>query len=298
MDNVLTLVVPARGPALADLLPAVREGLERAGAALGGHRILAPDAALDLFFSAVPPETAEAVVRAIANGEPVDLLAQPQTNRRKRLLVADMDSTIVMVETLDELAAHAGLKDKIEAITERAMRGEIDFRAALEERVAMLADLPEQALADTFANAVELTPGAISLVRTMRANGAHAMLVSGGFSFFTEKVRRWVGFDEARANDLEIADGRLTGRIREPIVNREGKRDALIDLCTRHRVELSQSLAVGDGANDLPMLEAAGLGVAFHAKPVVAAGARARVGHGDLTVLLYYQGYRADEFVS
>ena len=207
-----------------------------------------------------------------------------------------MDSTIVTSETLDELAAHAGLKDQVAAITERAMRGEIDFKGALRERVAMLTGLPEDALAQTLAG-IELTPGARTLVRTMRAAGAYTALVSGGFGYFTSRVAAMCGFDEDRANSLLIEDGALTGKVGEPILDRESKLATLEELAVSKNVPLSATMATGDGANDLPMIQAAGLGVAFRAKPAVEEAAPAAIRHGDLTALLYLQGYRRPQFV-
>ncbi|MBX9698411.1 MAG: phosphoserine phosphatase SerB, partial [Acetobacteraceae bacterium] len=256
------------------------------------------ETAADLPFEALAPEQAIAAARAaLGEGAAVDLIAQPAEGRRKRLLLADMDSTIVTTETLDELAAFAGLKERIAAITARAMNGELDFRAALRERVGMLAGLPVAALEATWAE-TRLMPGALALVRTMRAQGAHCALVSGGFTFFTGRVADRVGFHEHHSNTLEIAAGRLTGKVAEPILDKDAKLAALKRLAAERGLALAATLTVGDGANDLPMLQAAGLGVAFRAKPVVAAAARARVEHTDLTALLYAQGYRAGEIVN
>lgn len=296
MEHVLTLIAGSPDPHLNALATDVRETLRAAGACVAEPDILASDIACDLPFVDLDPAAAEAAARETVATAPIDLVVQPTAGRRKKLLIADMDSTIVTVETLDELAAHAGVKHAVERITDRAMRGEIDFRDALRERVAMLADLPATALQETFDQAVRLTPGAETLLATMRAVGAFTALVSGGFTFFTDRIRAQLGFDDAQANALDIVDGRLTGRVKGPIINRDGKRTALVELCVRHELQFSQSIAVGDGANDLPMLQTAGMGVAFHAKPVVAAGARARIDHGDLTALLYLQGYRLDEF--
>jgi len=235
-----------------------------------------------------------AIVRAALDGAPIDAIATPAEGRRKRLLVADMDSTIVTSETLDELADFAGLKDRIAAITARAMNGELDFKAALRERVAMLKGLPVEALEHTWQR-VRLTPGARELVVTMRAHGACTVLVSGGFSFFTSRVAALCGFDLHRSNTL-LDDGTvLTGQVAEPILDRDTKLATLTELAAERGLELSATLAVGDGANDLDMLRAAGLGVAFRAKPIVAAEARARVDHADLRALLFAQGYRSTD---
>jgi phosphoserine phosphatase len=290
MKSVLTLIAADR---LDDTtLSKIREILPGAAA----PDWLAPGKAADIAFAGLDEGEAETRVRALLAGAPVDLVVQPAERRRKKLLVADMDSTIVIGETLDELAAFAGLKDQIAAITARAMNGEIDFKAALRERVGLLAGLAETALAETYAH-LELMPGAETLVATMRANGAHTVLASGGFDFFTRRVRERCGFHDDRANRLEIADGKMTGRVIEPILDRDSKLFYLRDFAGKLGLGLQDTLAVGDGANDLAMIRAAGLGVAYHAKPVVAGEARLRVDHTDLTALLYAQGYHSDEFV-
>ena len=296
MTHVLTLIAPPGGLSGAALARA-RTALGGLGAAAGTPDWLAAETAADLPFEALAPEQAIAAARAALGVEAaVDLIAQPAEGRRKRLLLADMDSTIVTTETLDELAAHAGLKERVAAITARAMNGELDFGAALRERVGMLAGLPVTALEATWAE-TRLMPGAAALVQNMRAHGAHCALVSGGFTFFTGRVADRVGFHVHLSNTLEIAEGRLTGKVAEPILDRDAKLAALKRLAAEQGLPLSATLTVGDGANDLPMLQAAGLGVAFRAKPVVAAAARARVEHADLTALLYAQGYRAGEII-
>ncbi len=228
----------------------------------------------------------------------VDLCAQPWDGRRKRLLIADMDSTIIGCECIDELADFAGVKDKVSEITERAMRGELDFEGALRERVAMLKGLPLGDLQRAYDERVRLNAGARTLVRTMSANGGRAVLVSGGFTYFTSRVAQAAGFADNRANTLIEAGEALAGTVGEPILGREAKLAALREEAAGLGIELSQALAVGDGANDLAMIEAAGLGVAYRAKPIVAAQADAKVDHADLTALLYFQGYRAEEFVT
>jgi len=228
---------------------------------------------------------------------PVDYCLTPDdAGRRKRLLVADMDSTIIGCECLDELADFAGVKAEVSAITERAMRGEIDFAGALRERVAMLKGMPSGALKRCFDERVRLNAGARTLVVTMAEHGARCVLVSGGFDFFTRRVAEAAGFHADRANHLIEADGRLTGHVSEPILGREAKLAALDEELVGLGLDASSALAIGDGANDLAMIEAAGLGVAYRAKPVVAAQADARIDHTDLTTLLYFQGYHADEF--
>jgi len=298
MDLVLTLVTNPDTRCLdkADVATA-RAALAAIGATTAAPDWLAPDLACDIAFAGAAAPLAQAAVAAALAHRPIDLHAQPASGRRKRLLVADMDSTIVTSETLDELAEHAGIKDKIAAITRRSMNGEIDFAAALRERVAMIAGLPVEALAATLAR-TELTAGAVALVRTMRAAGAHTALVSGGFRYFTRSIAARCGFDEEAANDLVVADGRLTGAVVEPILTRDTKLETLRRLAAARGFGPDETLAVGDGANDLPMLVAAGLGVAFRAKPIVAAAAGCRVDHGDLTALLYIQGYRQAELVS
>ena len=229
---------------------------------------------------------------------PADIVVQPQADRRKRLLLADMDSTMIGQECIDELAAYAGLKDHVAAITERAMRGEIAFEPALRERVALLKGLPVSVIDDVLARHITLTPGGPELVRTMRANGAHTCLVSGGFTLFTNRVAEMIGFQENRANTLLVEDGKLTGLVAEPIVGREAKLDTLVDLLESFDLDDLDTIVVGDGANDLGMIEKAGLGVAYHAKPKVAAAAGARIDHCDLTALLFAQGYKRTEFVT
>ena len=236
-------------------------------------------------------------VRASLSTRPIDVVVQPNAGRRKRLLIADMDSTMIGQECIDELADRVGLKARVAAITERAMRGDVAFEPALRERVELLKDLPVSVVADVIAERIRLSPGGRTLVATMRANGAHTCLVSGGFTLFSEPIAAMIGFDENRANRLVVADGRLAGRVEEPILGREAKLAALADLTARLGLASGATLAVGDGANDLAMLLAAGLGVAYHAKPLVAAQAHARIDHGDLTALLYLQGYRREEFV-
>ena len=253
--------------------------------------------AADLHFSGDDPRVWEEKLRAALGAAPVDLLVQPTQGRRKQLFVADMDSTMIGQECIDELADELGLKPRIAAITERAMRGEIAFEPAVRERVGLIAGLDVGVVEKIIAERITLTPGGRELVMTMRANGGYAALVSGGFTLFTGPVGHMIGFDEHRSNTLIVADGRLTGRVGEPILGADAKLAALRELTAARGLSAAATLAVGDGANDLPILLAAGLGVAFRAKPKVAAAARARVDHTDLTTLLYFQGYRADDFV-
>jgi phosphoserine phosphatase len=277
--------------------------LARARAALpapAAPRWLAGKIAADLPFNPGGENDNRALadrLRASLASLPIDAVVQPNADRRKRLLIADMDSTMIGQECIDELADRVGRKARVAAITERAMRGDIAFEPALRERVALLKGLPASVVAEVIAERIRLTPGGRTLVATMRANGAHTCLVSGGFTLFTERIAAMIGFDENRANRLVVADGRLTGRVEEPILGREAKLATLEDLTARLRLAPAATFAVGDGANDLAMLLAAGLGVAYHAKPRVAAQAHARIDHGDLTALLYIQGYRREEFV-
>ena len=254
-------------------------------------------AATDVIVEADDLAALRAALRGPMADQQLDWCVQPLESRRKRLLVADMDSTIINVECLDELADFAGLKAEISAITERAMRGELAFEPALRERVAMLKGLPVTALQAAYDERVRLNPGARTLVRTMAAAGARCLLVSGGFSFFTRRVAAAAGFHAERANTLGEVAGALTGRVGEPILGREAKLAALTEEAAALGVPMSATLAIGDGANDLAMIEAAGLGIAYHAKPIVAAQADARIDHADLTALLYFQGFQRADFV-
>ena len=226
----------------------------------------------------------------------VDMVVQPKAGRRKRLLLADMDGTMIRQECIDELADQAGVGPRVAGITARAMNGELDFDAALRERVSLLKGLPESVIEQVFINRITYMPGGHTLVATMKANGGYAALVSGGFTAFTSRVTQALGFDESRANVLHVADGRLTGTVAEPILGREAKVRALEEISARLGIPEADVMAVGDGANDLGMLERAGAGVALHAKPSVAAQCDIRINHGDLTALLFIQGYAARDF--
>jgi phosphoserine phosphatase len=297
MELVLTLVAPPNAGAFSVNL---REVFASVGARGKESRKLSAGegAASDVILEADDLAAVRAALLAPMAEQKLDWCLQPLAGRRKRLLVADMDSTIINVECLDELADFAGLKSEISAITERAMRGELAFEGALRERVAMLKGLPVTALQQAYDERVRLNPGARTLVRTMRAHGARCVLVSGGFDFFTSRVAQAALFHAHRANTLMEADGVLTGLVAEPILGREAKLKALRDEAVAQRISLAETLAIGDGANDLAMIEAAGLGVAYRAKPIVAAQADARVDHADLTALLYFQGYSEDAFVT
>jgi phosphoserine phosphatase len=260
---------------------------------------LEPSVAVDIMLPAGESSPAEilARIRMMVGAAPVDVIVQPVEGRRKRLLVADMDSTMIGQECIDELAAEVGLKEHVAAITERAMRGDIAFEPALRQRVALLRGLPDDIAATVIATRITLTPGAATLVRTMRANGAHTALVSGGFTIFTKPIAAMIGFNETHANVLGSVDGKLDGTVHEPILGQDAKRQHLSRLAGELGLATYETMAVGDGANDLAMIAAAGIGVAYHAKPAVAARATAVIDHADLTALLYMQGYRTADFV-
>jgi phosphoserine phosphatase len=294
MTLVITLV---GGPDLAPAFAAAARVVADFGARLTGQAALSPGEADDLFVEGGEAGALAQALIAPLDGLAVDWAVQPVAGRRKRLLIADMDSTIIGQECLDELADLAGVGAAVAAITERAMRGELDFEGALTERVAMIAGLPLSALQQCYDERVSLNPGARTLLATMRAHGAHAALVSGGFTFFTSRVAQAAGFDEHQANVLLDDGAALTGAVARPILGREAKREALLRLAAARGLEPQDAMAIGDGANDLAMLTAAGLGVAYRAKPVVAAQAHARITHGSLVSALFFQGYSRADFV-
>jgi phosphoserine phosphatase len=297
VTHVLTLIA---GAAARPLDGACIEQACAVLSAPGAPSWLCEDEACDIFFQpskgATNTQIADAVREAL-HGAPIDIVCQPADRRRKRLLVADMDSTLIGQECIDEIADKVGLKPKISDITERAMRGELEFEPALRERVALLKGVDEKTLQTIFDEQVTLNLGARTLARTMRANGACTVIVSGGFTFFTARVQQAAGFDANQANDLEIEEGKLTGQVIEPILGQQAKLDALLQYREKLKLANDETLAVGDGANDLAMIMEAGLGVAYHAKPIVAARAHARIDFCDLTALLFVQGYARDEFV-
>jgi phosphoserine phosphatase len=296
MPYVLVLTAdPAGTPLDNSTVDIARAALAQTGARPADPAWLAPQLACEIAFSGTDDSTAVAAVRAAITPAPIDANAIPVAGRRKRLLLADMESTLIENEMLDDLAAAIGAGPAVAEITRRAMNGEIDFRDALRERVGLLAGLPVERLEEA-ARGIRAMPGAATLVATMRAHGAYTAIVSGGFLFFTGLVRKCLGADQDEGNDLEIVGGTLTGKVREPILNRDGKVNALRRVSAERGFSPADAIAVGDGANDLPMLMAAGMGVAFRAKPVVAASAPLRVDHGDLTALLYLQGYRREAF--
>lgn len=296
MEIALTLVSP-QAPATAAAIATLTSALAGAQARVKEPRPLGPGA-VDVLVEAEDLAAVRAVANATVADMPVDVCVQPWARRRKALLIADMDSTIIGCECIDELADFAGVKAQVSEITERAMRGELDFEGALRERVAMLKGLPLSDLERAYDERVRLNPGARALVRTMGAHGARCVLVSGGFGFFTSRVAQAAGFHAERANVLIEAGEVLAGTVGEPILGREAKLAALREETAALGADPSVALAVGDGANDLAMIEAAGLGVAYRAKPVVAAQAHAKVDHADLTALLYFQGYAAADFVT
>lgn len=283
---VISLIAPAGA-----LDPALVSSLQGAFGATGDAVWLSPDEAVE-FPVSVPPRNLADVRESLA-GQAVDLNVLPDQNRRKKLLIADMDSTMIGQECIDELADEAGVGARVAKITARAMNGELDFEEAIIERVGLLKGLPIQVIDRVIATRIHHAAGGKTLVATMKANGAYAALVSGGFVQFTDKVGAALGFDETRANRLIEEDGRLTGDVARPILGQEAKVEALKALAR----DPADAIAVGDGANDLGMIAAAGMGVALHAKPVVAAAAPIRIDHADLTALLFLQGYSRDEFV-
>ena len=288
MKNVLVLISSPAHPALNDgAIACAVEALRAQGATVGAPDWLAPEIACD-----IPFDGASAGVTMTA----LDGVVLPAAGRRKKLLVADMESTMIDNEMLDELADFLGLREKIAGITARAMNGEIDFAAALEERVGLLKGLPVTRL-DEAARRIRYVPGGATLVATMKKHGAHCALVSGGFTYFTALVRRALGFDVDAANTLRLDGDTLAGTVEPPILGKEAKLATLRRLAAEHGLSTADAVCVGDGANDLPMLKQAGLGVAFRAKPAVAAEVPARIDHGDLTTLLYLQGYRRSDFI-
>ena len=292
----LTLVTPDYDT-LQEVLPMALEAVAMAGRPVEDTEILG-DGAADILVQGTDPTILRAHAESILGRMKVDVCAQMAEGRKKRLLIADMDSTIIGCECLDELADFAGLKAEIAATTERAMRGELEFEPALRERVAKLKGLALGALQKTYDERVRLNPGARTLVRTMAAHGARSVLVSGGFEFFTSRVAEAAGFAAQRANRLIDDGAALTGQVGEPILGRAAKLQALNEEAEAAGLGLHQTLAIGDGANDLAMIEAAGLGVAYRAKPIVAAQADAKVDHTDLRALLYFQGYGQESFVT
>lgn len=295
MSLVATLICNPVDPALDST---VVDGARAILPSPGPARWLFDEVAVDIPFTGSEDIAGIAARLRQARGDlPIDIVVQPQAARRKKLFLADMDSTMIGQECIDELADYAGLKAHVAGITERAMRGEIEFEPALRERVALLKGLPVGTIDEVLKKRITPTPGGRELVATMRAHGAYTCLISGGFTLFTSAVTAMIGFQENRANELKVEDGKLTGEVAEPILGRAAKLATLVELREAFDLDDVDTLVVGDGANDLGMIQQAGLGIAYHAKPAVAAAAAVRIDHGDLTALLYAQGYRRDEFV-
>jgi len=300
MDTVLTLVVtPHDGELLREIEAKTLAYLNSSVTGTFERTVLSENEAIDLAFDGT--DKAQEIHRDIPgllSNVKIDWCLQSIKNRKKKLLLADMDSTIITVECIDELADFAGIKDKVSEVTEAAMRGEIDFIGALESRVALLKDLPESALKRCFDERVKLTEGARTLIQTMKSNGAYTALVSGGFTFFTSRIQVITGFDMHRSNELEIIDGLLTGKVVPPICDAGTKLESLKQLKNDLKLSVEQIVAIGDGANDIPMIDAAGLGVAFHAKEKTQNAADTAINHTSLETLLFYQGFRRSEFIS
>ncbi|MCF1492635.1 phosphoserine phosphatase SerB [Agrobacterium vitis] len=295
MAFVATLIANPSNPVLT---PALAEQAA-ASVSASGLYWLADGIACDIALTdGSDLDVTEQTLRKVIEGQPIDLAIQQADTRRKAFLIADMDSTMIGQECIDELAAEVGLKDQVSQITARAMNGEIAFEPALRERVALLKGLPITVVDEVIAKRITLTPGGLELIATMKAKGYYTALVSGGFTVFTSKIAATLGFDENRANILLEQGGLLTGEVAEPILGKQAKVDALQDIVTRLGLSPEDAIAVGDGANDLGMLGVAGSGVALHAKPTVAAQAKIRIDHGDLTALLYLQGYRKTDFMT
>lgn len=294
---VATLISNPANPILATAhLAKARDALPASAAPQWLHKGIAADIHFETDDNADAAITDR--VRSALDGAALDVIVQPAATRRKTLFLADMDSTMIGQECIDELADFVGLKEKVSAITERAMRGELPFEPALRERVALLKGLPVSVIGEIIKNHITLTPGGRSLVQTMRRHGGYTCLVSGGFTLFTHNIGSMIGFDENCANILLTDNEQLSGLVQEPILGKQAKLDTLLELRARLNINATETMAVGDGANDLAMLGGAGLGVAYYAKPAVAAAAHARIDHSDLSALLYAQGYKQDEIIA
>lgn len=297
-NTVITVIAPESNPLHKADVNDLVDLLQHQGSVVTDVSYLddAEKEAVDIFFYTSEADEIAAGLKELEDNITIDLVMQPVGNRRKRLFISDMDSTIIQQECIDELADKLGIKPKIAEITDRAMNGELDFKEALRERVGLLKGLDVASMNDVLKSQITLTPGAKTLVATMKRYGAKTVLVSGGFTFFTEKVAELCGFEEQEANILEIQDGELTGLVKEPILDKQAKLTALHHYCNELGIHHSDVLAAGDGANDLPMLQAAGMGVAFHAKPNVRAQTNSHISHNDLSALLYVQGFARSEW--
>jgi phosphoserine phosphatase len=297
MQNVVTLITNYPEKILDEtIINKAFISLEKKGGKIINITWLAENEACDILFDELDIKTAREILSDKLSKHDVDFVVQENTNRKKKMLISDMDSTIIEQECIDEIADKLGIKDKIASITERAMNGELDFSDSLKERVSLLKDLDENKLNDVYENNITAMPGAKELVSTMKNNGAYCLLVSGGFTFFTQKIQDLLSFDENRANTLEIENGKLTGKVTEPILNADSKLEALNETINKLNINKNDVVAVGDGANDLPMLQNAGLGIATHAKPHVRQQVNHNIIHTNLKSLLYIQGYTKEEF--
>ncbi|PCI87720.1 MAG: phosphoserine phosphatase SerB [Hyphomicrobiales bacterium] len=296
MAHLITLITPKSKKAISDeLILKIKQVI---GEDFMAAVWLSENEAMDIILHEELASGVQTKILSLISALPIDYAFHTDENRRKKLLIADMDSTVIGQECIDELADFVGIKDKVSEITERAMSGELEFDSALKERVNLLKNMPRTALQQAFDNKITLNAGARTLVQTMKANGAYTALVSGGFTFFTAQVQAQTGFDTTRANILNFVDDKLDGTVGEPILGQQAKLDSMNEFCDMRNIGLADALAVGDGANDLAMVTKAGLGVAYHAQPIVAAQAKVAINHCDLTALLYLQGYKAEEFIN
>lgn len=298
-QNVSTIIAPSTQ---GNLTPSTEKNLvialKNQGATISSTNWLAENEALDIIHSGISPQAANNALKKECNPLQLDTITQGLQNRKKKFLISDMDSTIINQECIDELADTLGIKDKVAAITERAMNGELDFSAALIERIVLLKGLKKDILLNVYQQSISLTAGAKTLVQTMRKNGAYCLLVSGGFTFFTEKIANDTGFNDHQANQLDFKNGELTGKVIEPILDKDAKKTALLEHQKKLNIKIDDILAIGDGANDLPMLLTAGLGVAYHAKPNVKKQTHANIDFCDLKAVLYAQGYNKQDFAA